>query len=138
MAKTKSGRGISLYDVEQFFREAGAERINENAVKKLKIDLEEEAREILDSALVYANYAGRRSLVKKEDILLTEPSLKLVRHRRLSMVRDHRKRSSSAAQAARSGIPPQVMPAAAVAVQITESALSPKASNMKSISTTHM
>ncbi len=91
MAKIKSGREISLYDIEQFFKDAGAERINENAVKRLKSDLEESAREIIDDALVYANYAGRRSLVKKEDVMLTGSSSRLVRHRRLSISKHGRR-----------------------------------------------
>ncbi len=141
MAKTKPCRGISLYDVEQFFRDAGAERINENAVKKLKTALEETAREILESALVYANYAGRRSLVKKEDIMFTAPSMELVRHRRLSMARSRSSRPGHLQQPHTTEVDKQEAensPQIAEVAHMIASDLSPKASSMKSISTTHM
>ncbi len=140
MAKTKPCRGISLYDVEQFFRDAGAERINENAVKKLKTALEETAREILESALVYANYAGRRSLVKKEDIMFTAPSMELVRHRRLSMARSRSSRLGRLQQRTTEGDKQEAENSLQIAevAHIIASDLSPKASSMKSISTTHI
>lgn len=62
-------RKFSLYDVEQFIREAGAERISEDAVLNLEMELESFADSIAQEAIKYAEHAGRK-LIKSEDILL--------------------------------------------------------------------
>ncbi len=62
-------RKFSLYDVEQFIREAGAERISEDAVLNLEMELESFADSIAEEAIKYAEHAGRK-LIKSEDILL--------------------------------------------------------------------
>lgn len=63
-------RAFSLYDIEQFLKEAGAERINERAVVSLEEELESTVKELVDEAQVYANYAGRTRLIKSSDIRL--------------------------------------------------------------------
>jgi histone H3/H4 len=65
-------REFSLYDIEQFLRDAGAERVNEKAVVSLEKELEDTVRELLDGARMYASYAGREKLVKSSDIELVQ------------------------------------------------------------------
>lgn len=65
-------RGFSLYDVEQFIREAGAERVTEDAVLDLERELERLTERIAQKALKYANHAGRRKLIRRSDIVLTK------------------------------------------------------------------
>jgi histone H3/H4 len=65
-------REFSLYDIEQFLRDAGAERINEKAVVSLEKELEDTVRELVDGARMYASYAGREKLVKSSDIELAQ------------------------------------------------------------------
>ncbi len=64
-------RGFSLYDVEQFIREAGAERVTEDAVLDLERELERLAEKMAHRALRYAEHAGRKKTIKKADVLLT-------------------------------------------------------------------
>lgn len=68
-----AGGKISLYDVEQFIREAGAEKVTEDAVRNLEQELEKLAQAIADNAVKYANHAGRKKLIRKEDIVLAKP-----------------------------------------------------------------
>ena len=63
-------RAFSLYDVEQFIREAGAEKVTEEAVLNLEHELEKLAETIGNRAVQYAAHAGRRKLIKKKDVLL--------------------------------------------------------------------
>ena len=63
-------RIFSLYDMEQFIRDAGAERVNEKAVLSFEQELESTLNELLSEAEKYANYAGRRRLIKGSDIRL--------------------------------------------------------------------
>jgi histone H3/H4 len=65
-----SGRGYSLYDIELFIREAGAEKVTEDAVLELEKELERLTEKIAEKALRYASHAGRKKLIKGEDILL--------------------------------------------------------------------
>ncbi len=60
-----------MYDIEQFIREAGAEKVTEDAVLDLERQLEKLASSITDNALRYASHAGRRKLIRKSDIMLT-------------------------------------------------------------------
>ena len=64
-------RAFSLYDIEQFIREAGAERVTEDAVLNLERELERLTEAIANKAIRYAAHAGRRKLIKKNDVLLT-------------------------------------------------------------------
>jgi len=66
-----SDRKFSLYDVEQFLREAGAEKVTEDAVLNLERELTKLADKVTNKAIRYAAHAGRKKLIKKEDILLT-------------------------------------------------------------------
>ncbi|MGI0100917.1 MAG: hypothetical protein ACREBH_04360 [Candidatus Micrarchaeaceae archaeon] len=63
-------RALSLYDVEQFLRDAGAERINEKAVISLEKELRDTVNELIEEASVYAMYAGRMRLINLSDIEL--------------------------------------------------------------------
>lgn len=75
-------REFSLYDIEQFLRDAGAERVNEKAIISLEKELEDTVKELVDEASVYADYAGRSRLINVADIELAgrngdgRPSLK--------------------------------------------------------------
>jgi histone H3/H4 len=76
-------RGFSLYDIEQFLRDAGAERVNEGAIVSLERELEDMVGEIINEAQVYANYAGRKKLITASDVRLTSSNgrSRLVRRR---------------------------------------------------------
>jgi histone H3/H4 len=65
-------RGFSLYDIEQFIREAGAERVTEDAVVDLELELERLTEKIADRALKYAKHAGRNKLIRGSDVLLVK------------------------------------------------------------------
>lgn len=65
LAKT---RGFSLYDMEQFFKDAGASRVNEKAVVSLEQELNDTVKELVAEAQLYANYAGRKRIIRKSDI----------------------------------------------------------------------
>ena len=69
MAKRHS---FSLYDIEQFLRDAGAERVNEKALLSLERELQDTLDSLINEASVYANYAGRKRLIKSSDIALTK------------------------------------------------------------------
>ncbi len=69
-------RGFSYYDVEQFLREAGAEKVNEKAIMSFKEELEQEVKELIGEAEICATYAGRKNLIKCSDIDLAS-SLKV-------------------------------------------------------------
>ncbi len=64
------GRGFSLYEIEQFIREAGAEKVTEDAVLDLEKELERLTEKIAGKALKYAEHAGRKRLIKGSDVLL--------------------------------------------------------------------
>ena len=67
-----SERGFSLYDIEQFIREAGAEKVTEDAVMNLERELEKLTEKLTNKAMRYANHAGRKKLIKKEDVALAK------------------------------------------------------------------
>lgn len=67
-------KGFSSYDIEEFLKDAGGEDINEKAVFCLKRELEEITNELIESARAYANYAGRKKVIKRSDLLLAETS----------------------------------------------------------------
>ena len=62
-------QAFSLFDIDGFFREAGAPRVSEGASRKLAEVLEDNAREILFKAGVYAKHAHHKGINKK-DVLL--------------------------------------------------------------------
>ena len=66
-------RSFSLYDIEQFLKEAGAEKINEKAVITLEQELEQTVNELVGEASFYANYAGRKNVIKCSDLELVQP-----------------------------------------------------------------
>ena len=66
---------FSLYEMDELLREAGADRVSEDASKKLAELLEDNAKQILLKAKVYAKHAGRRHVTKK-DIQLAFKHLK--------------------------------------------------------------
>ncbi len=66
-------RSFSLYDIEQFLKEAGAEKINEKAVITLEQELEQTVKELVGEASFYANYAGRKTVIKCSDLALVQP-----------------------------------------------------------------
>ncbi len=63
-------RKFSLYDIEQFIREAGAERITEDAVTQMEREIGKLAEQITNKAMSYAKHAGRKKLIRTSDILL--------------------------------------------------------------------
>ena len=60
---------FSLYEMDAIFRSAGAERVSEEASKKLAELLQDDAKQILFKASIYAKHAGRKHVTKK-DVLL--------------------------------------------------------------------
>ncbi len=63
-------RNFSLYEIEEFLKCAGAEKVHEKAVVSFEMELEETVRELVNEAQFYANYAGRSNLITPSDILL--------------------------------------------------------------------
>jgi histone H3/H4 len=78
-----------MYDVEQFIREAGAEKVNERAVICLERELKETADHLVELAATCANHAGRTAVIKRSDVVLAN-GIKPRRHPRL---RRHPKRT---------------------------------------------
>ncbi len=70
-SRSAIARKFSLYDIEQFMREAGAERITEDAVLGLEKEMERLAERIASNARRYAVHAGRTRLIIRDDVLLT-------------------------------------------------------------------
>lgn len=62
---------FSLYEIEQFIREAGAEKVTEDAVRDLEMEMERLVAIITKKAIAYAEHAGRKKLIRTSDILLT-------------------------------------------------------------------
>ncbi|MDE1850083.1 MAG: NFYB/HAP3 family transcription factor subunit [Candidatus Micrarchaeota archaeon] len=60
-----------MYDIEQFIKEAGAERVTEDAVEDLEKELEKLCDLVTKKAIRYAEHAGRKKLIREEDIMLT-------------------------------------------------------------------
>jgi histone H3/H4 len=77
-------RAFSLYDMEEFLREAGAERVTEDAVLNLERELEKLTQSVANKALRYAAHAGRRKLINKNDVLLTRDGPGAMGYRRPS------------------------------------------------------
>ncbi len=58
-----------LWDMDTVIRSAGAERVSEDASKRLDAVLSEQAGEILKSAKLYAMHAGRRHITRHDIVL---------------------------------------------------------------------
>ena len=84
-----SERKFSLYDIEKFIREAGAEKVTEEAVLDLERELEKLAERIANKAMRYAEHAGRKKLIRRSDILLTKDPSTQTTMRRAPMARRH-------------------------------------------------
>ncbi len=91
-------RGFSLYDVEDYLRVAGAEKINEGAVSTLEEEMESLTDKLLNKSTIFANYAGRSKLIKCSDIKFAVESInsdktvyirKKLKHKKLKL---HRKK----------------------------------------------
>jgi histone H3/H4 len=65
-------RSFSLYEIESFVKEAGAERISEDAVRDLEREIEKLADVVAKKAMKYAEHAGRKRLIRSSDIMLTK------------------------------------------------------------------
>jgi histone H3/H4 len=63
-------REFSFYDIELFLREAGAKRIDERTMSRFERQMEEDLTQLLEEAKVYANHAGRSTVIKTSDINL--------------------------------------------------------------------
>jgi len=64
-----AAKTLSLLDVDQLIRNAGARRVGEDASRKLREILEDSAKDIVSRAKVYAYHAGRDE-IQREDVLL--------------------------------------------------------------------
>lgn len=62
-------KSYSLFDMDKVIRQAGAERVSEDASMKLRQILEDSGKELLHRAKVYAQHAGRREITR-DDIYL--------------------------------------------------------------------
>lgn len=62
-------KNLPLAAMEKILKKSGAERVSEKAKGALKLVLEEMAEEMAESAIKFANHAGRKT-VKAEDIKL--------------------------------------------------------------------
>ncbi len=60
---------FSLFDMDGFIRGAGAERVDENASRKLAEILADTGADLMLKARLLSNYAGRKQITK-EDIKL--------------------------------------------------------------------
>ncbi len=63
------GKAFSLFEMDSLLRSAGAERVGEDASRKLAEVLEDNGKAILFKAGILAKHARRRSITKK-DIML--------------------------------------------------------------------
>lgn len=70
-----------MYDIEQFLKDAGAEKINEKALTSLERELQDTVNELVDEASVYANYAGRKKLINLSDITMAKNGTRPAKYR---------------------------------------------------------
>lgn len=62
-------KALSLYEMDDMIRNAGAERVDEQASRKLRDILEDAGKDILFKATIIARHANR-NYVTREDVLL--------------------------------------------------------------------
>ncbi|MFH0922780.1 MAG: histone [Candidatus Micrarchaeota archaeon] len=60
---------LSLFDMDEMLRQAGAERVGEDASKKLRDILEDSGKDIVFKARILSRHAGRNQITR-EDIML--------------------------------------------------------------------
>lgn len=65
-------KAFSLFEMDSFFRNAGAQRVGEDANRKLAEILEDNAREILWNASVLARHAKRKHITKRDIVLASK------------------------------------------------------------------
>ncbi len=65
-------RGFSLYDIEQFLKDAGAEKVNERAIICLEKELRDTVDQLLEGATMCANHAGRSKRIRRSDVKLAK------------------------------------------------------------------
>jgi len=63
---------LPIIEVERFVRDAGAQRVTEAAGRKMARLLEERAELIIEKAKMIANYAGRKTITRKDIMLALE------------------------------------------------------------------
>ena len=63
-------RVFSLYDIEQFLKDAGAEKVTEKAAISLERELQDTVNGLVSEATFYANYAGRKRVINNSDLAL--------------------------------------------------------------------
>ncbi|HEV8290224.1 MAG TPA: histone [Candidatus Norongarragalinales archaeon] len=65
-----------LFDMDKVIRSAGADRVGEDASRKLSSLLADQAREVLWRARIYSRHAGRKTITR-DDILLAARTMNL-------------------------------------------------------------
>jgi histone H3/H4 len=95
-----------MYDIEQFLKDAGAERINEKAMISLERELQDTVNDLVDQASVYANYAGRRKLINLSDVALAKKGGRPARYQARY---GSRKQRQPGRTAKRMMVPPKIM-----------------------------
>ncbi len=63
-------RVFSLYDIEQFLKDAGAAKVTEKAAISLERELQDTVNGLVSEATFYANYAGRKRTINNSDLAL--------------------------------------------------------------------
>jgi histone H3/H4 len=104
-------RVFSLYDVEQFLKDAGAERVSERAVISLERELQDTVNGLVNEATFYANYAGRKRLINLSDINLVDQSSK---KRHLTYKGKSIRRKKDATELKRSSAMKEIIPSGSV------------------------
>lgn len=66
---------FSLFEMDDFIRKAGAQRIDERASKKLREKLEDTGVEVIIRAKILARHAGRREITKRDVLLAAKQVL---------------------------------------------------------------
>jgi len=63
-----------MWDMDNFLRSAGAQRVDERASRRLSGELEDFSKELLWQARMLARHAGRKTVIR-EDIVLAKKML---------------------------------------------------------------
>jgi len=67
---------LPLAPLDRIFRKAGAKRVSESATRALREILEELALEIAKEALILANHAKRKTVIREDVILAARHVMK--------------------------------------------------------------